>query len=206
MKQNIMIFLIALLLLVNHSFAQQREQFPGYQRVINMAVVPLFAIPLVHESGHGLFAWVVGADSISIHPFSILPFEKHSLNPDVGMYDLKSGAIYAGGAVTTRLTAQLIHVLLNSTKSPRWVEGVGGGLSTMMRVDLPVQYLWGLVYAVFSPSKGLPDFSGMTGHLFDTPFLNTIFQVVAGAIITADIYYSWRAINQDFNRAIGRTP
>ncbi|MBM4169733.1 MAG: hypothetical protein FJ215_11370 [Ignavibacteria bacterium] len=206
MKTNLITALIASLLLIpKGSYSQEpSQQFPPYQRIINMAIIPLFAIPLVHESGHGLFAWMAGADSIAIYPFTILPYEKHYLNPQLTSYNLREGLIFAGGALTTRLTAQILHILLNSTNPPRWIEGVGGGLSTMMRVDLPVQYLWGCVYSVCSISKGRPDFTGIAENLFRTTFLNTAFYIVSGLLITLDIYLSWNAIRHDFRRAIGK--
>ncbi len=135
-----------------------QKQFPTYQRIFNMAIVPLFSILLFHECGHALFALFAGAKNISIDPFSLHPVSKHVLDPRVPFFSLRSGLIFAGGAITTRLTAQVFHILFNLIKSPRWITGIGGGISLLLRFDLPIQFLLGLYYFIFSPSGGFPEY------------------------------------------------
>ncbi len=198
----IQLFLI-IFLLYNYTNADEKNKpFPAWQRWTNM-LLPL--IPITHESGHALVSIICGADSVSIHPFSFPPYEHHILSDSVKFYNFKKAMIYCGGFTLTRLTAELINYGLNHSKSPRWVEGVGGGFYFINRFDLYVQYRWGLSYAIFLPGKVFPDFSGITNYSFNNeqPW-ESIFYVSVGVLIATDLYFNWNSLVKNYKRAMGK--
>ena len=200
---SIILFCSVAFLTIQSEAQESETAFPASQRIANMAVLPLFLIPVIHESGHALVALAHGADSVSMKLF-FPPNTAYSLDPNVSSYGFKRGTIFAGGFLATRLSCEPINYLLDRSNTPRWLEGFGGGLYSIMRFDLPIQYLWGLTYAVFGPSKGVPDFTGMTKAFSLDSTEEVLFYVATGLLIVADLYFSWSSIQRNFDRGVGR--
>ncbi|MBI3005804.1 MAG: hypothetical protein HYY49_10380 [Ignavibacteriales bacterium] len=118
-------------------------------------------------------------DSIRIH-YGTLPNTTYYLPEYAENQNVKQAVIFSVGFLTPRLTCELINLLMNRNGLPRWIQGVGGGLYQIMRFDMPVQYLWGLTYAVFSPSRGKADFTGLVQSLFTDRFWDIPFYVRDG--------------------------
>jgi hypothetical protein len=154
-----------------------------------------------HELGHYMVGQALGATSSSIKLF---PPKTSMVFPNNASEFQTSFPVLAG-PLSTRLSAEVLDLVLDRTYPPQWIRTLGGAWYLAMRLDLPFQVLTSSVLSLTRHNEDRRDdvFRGFVGPYFRTNGDRNLAYVGLIAIQVVDLWLTFDQITENVHRLTG---
>jgi len=156
----------------------------------------------VHEVGHYAVGKVLGASSASIKLFP--PKASMAFPTDASIFQTSFPVL--AGPLSTRLSAEVLDMVLNNTSPPQWLQTLGGAWYLAMRLDLPFQILTSSIIQLGRDEATRRDdiYQGLIGPYFHSHASRNLAYIALIAVQVYDLWTSSDDIKENVHRLTGR--